>query len=98
MTAEQLRGAGGGDVARDALFRVEWSAVAVPAAEDEPGARIEYLGAGVADGVVARAHEVTLRALELVQGWLAGESAGRSRLVVVTRGAVACSDAEVPDP
>ncbi|MCF0079771.1 type I polyketide synthase [Streptomyces lomondensis] len=98
VTAEQLRGAGSGDVARDALFRVEWSAVAVPAADDEPEARIEYLGAGVSDGVVARAHEVTVQALELVQGWLADESAGQSRLVVVTRGAVACGEAEVPDP
>ncbi|MCF0083306.1 SDR family NAD(P)-dependent oxidoreductase, partial [Streptomyces lomondensis] len=98
VTAEQLRGAGSGDVARDALFRVEWSAVAVPAADDEPEARIEYLGAGVSDGVVARAHEVTVQALELVQGWLADESTGQSRLVVVTRGAVACADGEVPDP
>ncbi|WP_190055151.1 beta-ketoacyl reductase, partial [Streptomyces lomondensis] len=43
-------------------------------------------------------HEVTVQALELVQGWLADESTGQSRLVVVTRGAVACADGEVPDP
>ncbi|WP_190055090.1 type I polyketide synthase, partial [Streptomyces lomondensis] len=98
VTAEQLQGAGSGDVARDALFRVEWSLRPVSAVEGEPEARIEYLGAGVSDGVVARAHEVTVRALELVQGWLADESAGQSRLVVVTRGAVACGEAEVPDP
>ncbi|WDT90436.1 polyketide synthase dehydratase domain-containing protein [Streptomyces sp. SCSIO-PteL053] len=30
VTGEQLRGAGEVDVARDALFRVEWSSVAVP--------------------------------------------------------------------
>ncbi|MEU9462614.1 type I polyketide synthase, partial [Streptomyces sp. NPDC048312] len=34
VTAEQLRGVGGGDVARDALFRVEWSVLAVPADVD----------------------------------------------------------------
>ncbi|MET8748453.1 polyketide synthase dehydratase domain-containing protein, partial [Streptomyces sp. NPDC004728] len=34
VTAEQLRGAGEVDVARDALFRVEWSSVAVPADAD----------------------------------------------------------------
>ncbi|WP_369172972.1 type I polyketide synthase [Streptomyces sp. R28] len=103
VTAEQLGGAGSGGVARDALFRVEWSALAVPAdaAEDEPEVRVEDLSAGVAGvagDVVARAHEVAVRALELVQGWLADESAGQARLVVVTRGAVACDGAEVPDP
>ncbi|WP_369172970.1 type I polyketide synthase [Streptomyces sp. R28] len=108
VTAEQLQGAGSGGVARDALFRVEWSALAVPADADadagsrsgsgESGVRVEYLSADVAGDVVARAHEVAGRALELVQGWLADESAGQARLVVVTRGAVACDGAEVPDP
>ncbi|WTU94872.1 type I polyketide synthase (plasmid) [Streptomyces sp. NBC_00053] len=101
VTAEQLRGAGGGDVARDALFRVEWSVLAVPADVDagEFEVRVvEDLSAGAAVGVVAGAHEVTVRALELAQGWLAGEEAGRARLVVVTRGAVAAVGGEVPDP
>ncbi|WTW58804.1 type I polyketide synthase (plasmid) [Streptomyces sp. NBC_00012] len=101
VTAEQLRGAGGGDVARDALFRVEWSAVSVPADVDASGVRVEDLSvgaAGVGEGVVARAHEVAVRALEVAQGWLADEEAGQGRLVVVTRGAVACGESEVPDP
>ncbi|WSP52748.1 type I polyketide synthase (plasmid) [Streptomyces sp. NBC_01243] len=101
VTAEQLRGAGGGDVARDALFRVEWSVLAVPADVDagEFEVRVvEDLSAGAAVGVVAGAHEVTVRALELAQGWLVGEEAGRARLVVVTRGAVAAVGGEVPDP
>ncbi|MGY3056358.1 acyl transferase domain-containing protein/short-subunit dehydrogenase/acyl carrier protein [Streptomyces sp. TE3672] len=101
VTAEQLRGVGGGDVARDALFRVEWSVLAVPADVDagEFEVRVvEDLSAGAAVGVVARAHEVTVRALELAQGWLVGEEAGRARLVVVTRGAVAAVGGEVPDP
>ncbi|MFE6520067.1 polyketide synthase dehydratase domain-containing protein, partial [Streptomyces sp. NPDC057748] len=53
--------------------------------------------AGAVD-VVARTHEVAGRALELVRGWLADERFGQSRLVVVTRGAVACGEVEVPDP
>ncbi|WP_229906796.1 SDR family NAD(P)-dependent oxidoreductase, partial [Streptomyces lomondensis] len=100
VTAEQLQGAGSGGVARDALFRVAWSAVAVPADGDsgESEVRVEDLSAGIAEGAVAGTHQVTARALELVQGWLADESAGQARLVVVTRGAVACNGAEVPDP
>ncbi|WP_331762734.1 type I polyketide synthase [Streptomyces sp. NBC_01563] len=101
ISPERLRGAGGGDVARDALFRVEWSVLAVPADVDagEFEVRVvEDLSAGTAVGVVAGAHEVTVRALELAQGWLAGEEAGRARLVVVTRGAVAAVGGEVPDP
>ncbi|WSC33866.1 type I polyketide synthase (plasmid) [Streptomyces sp. NBC_01768] len=101
VTAEQLRGAGGGDVARDALFRVEWSVLAVPADVDAGEFEVrlvEDLSAGAAVGVVAGAHEVAVRALELAQGWLAGEEAGRARLVVVTRGAVAAVGGEVPDP
>ena len=37
-------------------------------------------------------------ALTVVQGWLADERLATSRLVVLTRGAVAAGDAEVPDP
>ncbi|MFF1352328.1 type I polyketide synthase, partial [Streptomyces sp. NPDC058322] len=55
-------------------------------------------GIGRAGDVVARTHEVAGRALELLRGWLADEQFGQSRLVVVTRGAVACGEAEVPDP
>ncbi|QNP70793.1 type I polyketide synthase [Streptomyces roseirectus] len=39
--------------------------------------------------VAEAAHRATARALELVQGWLADERFGSSRLVLVTRGAVA---------
>ncbi|MBZ6107982.1 SDR family NAD(P)-dependent oxidoreductase, partial [Streptomyces olivaceus] len=47
-----------------------------------------------ADGdadIVAETHRLTGRALELVQRWLAEESTAGSRLVVVTRGAVAAA-------
>ncbi|WP_461025403.1 polyketide synthase family protein, partial [Streptomyces heilongjiangensis] len=41
-----------------------------------------------ADGAVGAVHAVTVRALELVRGWLAEERFEGSRLVVVTEGAV----------
>ncbi|MDX2938773.1 type I polyketide synthase [Streptomyces ipomoeae] len=46
----------------------------------------------------AAAHEATGRALELVQAWLADERTGDSRLVVLTRDAVAAAPGERPDP
>ena len=71
----------------------------------------EALGAGepVGEAVVvwwqsgegelpAAAHEATGHALELVQEWLADERTGDSRLVVLTRGAVAATPQEQPDP
>ncbi|WP_141316533.1 acyltransferase domain-containing protein, partial [Streptomyces spinoverrucosus] len=42
----------------------------------------------------ARVHEATLRHAELAQAWLADERFAASRLVVVTRGAVATADTE----
>ncbi|MEU3459409.1 SDR family NAD(P)-dependent oxidoreductase [Streptomyces sp. NPDC006733] len=54
---------------------------AVPIAEDDPSVSV---------------HTTAIRALTLVQGWLAGEWVGESRLVVTTRGAVAIGD-EAPD-
>ncbi|MFQ6856201.1 SDR family NAD(P)-dependent oxidoreductase, partial [Streptomyces sp. 35M1] len=101
ISPERLRGAGEVDVARDALFRVEWSSVAVPVPVDVDvsGLRVvDDLGVGVGGSVVARTHEATVRALEVAQGWLADEGAGLARLVVVTRGAVACGGGEVADP
>ncbi|MEV4384059.1 polyketide synthase dehydratase domain-containing protein, partial [Streptosporangium sp. NPDC049644] len=47
------------------------------------------------DGVVESAHELTARVLGVVQGWLADDRFADSRLVVVTRGAVAAGDDEV---
>ncbi|WDT92368.1 polyketide synthase dehydratase domain-containing protein [Streptomyces sp. SCSIO-PteL053] len=101
ISPERLRGAGEVDVARDALFRVEWSSVPVPVDVDvdASGLRVvDDLGVGVGGSVVARTHEATVRALEVAQGWLADEGAGLARLVVVTRGAVACGGGEVADP
>ncbi|MFI2779940.1 type I polyketide synthase, partial [Streptomyces sp. ALB3] len=46
----------------------------------------------------SRAHATARRALELVQDWLADERYADARLVVMTRGAVACAGDPAPDP
>ncbi|MET8052961.1 SDR family NAD(P)-dependent oxidoreductase [Streptosporangium sp. NPDC005286] len=52
------------------------------------------IGSSENTGVVESAHEVTAGVLGLLQGWLADERFGASRLVVVTRGAVAAGEGE----
>ncbi|MFG2905894.1 type I polyketide synthase [Kitasatospora sp. NPDC048286] len=52
---------------------------------------------GVGGGVAVAARSVVARVLELVRGWLAEERFAASRLVVVTRGAVAVGAGESPD-
>ncbi|MFD4687707.1 acyltransferase domain-containing protein, partial [Streptomyces sp. NPDC058461] len=52
----------------------------------------------VLDGSAATAHAVTAAALAFVQEWLAAEEFTGARLVVVTRGAVAATPEETPDP
>ncbi|WP_425288554.1 SDR family NAD(P)-dependent oxidoreductase [Streptomyces melanosporofaciens] len=64
------------------LFRLDWTPVDSPSAED-PGPVVMYECEAM-DAPV----EVAGRALEAVQGWLLNEGRPDSRLVVVTRGAV----------
>ncbi|WP_461025362.1 SpnB-like Rossmann fold domain-containing protein, partial [Streptomyces heilongjiangensis] len=87
LPASPGAGAGAGD----------GTAPALPApADDLPDANRDALPADVfvridppdADGAVGAVHAVTVRALELVRGWLAEERFEGSRLVVVTEGAV----------
>ncbi|MEV5378203.1 SDR family NAD(P)-dependent oxidoreductase [Streptomyces nondiastaticus] len=49
-------------------------------------------GPGTDNGVPASVHELTARALELIQEWLAEERFAAARLVFVTRGAVSGDD------
>ncbi|MFD8708508.1 SDR family NAD(P)-dependent oxidoreductase, partial [Kitasatospora sp. NPDC059648] len=109
----------GGDAFRDALFRLDWSALALPAAGTASWAVLgevdaaltggtafagpaELAGAGSVpelvfaplvpsegDDVVGAVHRSAQDALALVQDWLAEERFADSRLVFVTRGAVA---------
>ena len=70
-------------------------AAAIEAGEPTPTAVLACIGDRLADADEgARARRVTGEALELVQQWLALESVIDSRLVVVTRGAVAVRASE----
>ncbi|MEV0501662.1 SDR family NAD(P)-dependent oxidoreductase [Streptomyces spectabilis] len=109
VTAEQL----GGGAANDSLFHVEWKSQALASSSAEPVTYVSYeeldTGGDVpavvvweagGDGGELRPETVSARLAEtlgVVQGVLADERLEPSRLVVVTRGAVAAGDA-VPDP
>ncbi|MFC4895672.1 type I polyketide synthase [Streptosporangium amethystogenes subsp. fukuiense] len=134
VATERLAVSGSGGAVGDALFQVEWTAMAgVPEADPVsvavlgldvldvagacqadgqaaaaypdlaslvktgpvPGVVVAGLVSDPAGGVVESAHGLAADALGLVQGWLADERCGDSRLVVVTRGAVVVGDGEV---
>ncbi|MEU0487338.1 polyketide synthase dehydratase domain-containing protein, partial [Streptosporangium sp. NPDC006013] len=72
-----------------------WESVAVLAeAGPVPGVVLVEVGTEPMADAVAAAHEVTAGVLGLLQGWLADERYRDSRLVFVTRGAVAAGDRE----
>ncbi|MFJ8589625.1 type I polyketide synthase, partial [Streptomyces sp. NPDC093595] len=103
VAREQLRAAGGGGV-RDALFDVAWEPVPVVAqasgglgfwaglegAESVP-AHVVWSADGAVAGDVSR---VAAGALAVVREFVAGERFAGSRLVVLTRGAVAVAEGE----
>ncbi|MEU0482186.1 type I polyketide synthase, partial [Streptosporangium sp. NPDC006013] len=60
-----------------------------------PGVVVAEAVSDPAGAVVGSVRALTVRVLGLVQGWLADERCAGSRLVVVTRGAVAAGDGEV---
>ncbi|PRY32487.1 type I polyketide synthase [Umezawaea tangerina] len=91
----------GRDPLRDALFRLDWvrlpgTAPATGWAElpDVAPVVVARIGDPDAADVVAATHEAVRAALELVRTWLADERYRDSRLVVVTRRAVAAHDDE----
>ncbi|MCX4695650.1 type I polyketide synthase [Streptomyces sp. NBC_01408] len=102
VAREQLRSADGG--LRDALFGVEWTSVPVSAQLPSGwGVWGSVDGSVPVPSVVVWAHsgdvseslsEVTARALRTVQQFLADERFAGSRLVVLTRGAVAAGPDE----
>uniref|UniRef100_UPI00126A0B6E SDR family NAD(P)-dependent oxidoreductase n=1 Tax=Streptacidiphilus melanogenes TaxID=411235 RepID=UPI00126A0B6E len=120
FSPEQLAGSGG---RHEALFRQEWTAVALPAAgplgavavlgEDDlglpdaerfddlatlswalPDTAVVPLASPASRDMAEAAHAAVHHVLELLQTWLAEEAFADSRLVLVTRGAVAAADAE----
>ncbi|MFI6458788.1 SDR family oxidoreductase, partial [Streptosporangium amethystogenes] len=60
-----------------------------------PGVVLAEAVSGRAGGTMASVHELTSDVLILLQGWLADDRFADSRLVLVTRGAVAAGDGEV---
>nr|AZO92742.1 RifE [Micromonospora okii] len=95
---------------RDALFRVDWSALPTTAGGAAPSwvpvATVDDVAALAGDAPTAAVLEaaggddalaVTARVLGVVQAWLAA-GPEESRLVVVTRGAVPAGDGAVVDP
>ncbi|MDH6537731.1 type I polyketide synthase [Streptomyces sp. SPB4] len=102
VAREQLRSADGG--LRDALFGVEWTPASVAASEQPPAQWGVWAdGSAAGSALVVWAHgtdaaesltEATARALRTVQEFLADEGFAGSRLVVLTRGAVAAGPDE----
>ncbi|MFJ2582720.1 SDR family NAD(P)-dependent oxidoreductase, partial [Kitasatospora aureofaciens] len=105
VSAEQLGSA-------DPLYAIEWSETTTPGADsawtawdalpaDGPAPDTVVLDCATvpvpADDVPAAVRTVAYHVLRTVQTWLAEERFAASRLVVVTRGAVAVSDGEPVD-
>ena len=83
---------------QDALFALRWQEVAPgSSAAPSPAAVLLDLGEEAAlagEDLAASAHDVLHRVLDVVQRWLGDERNAGSRLVVVTRRAVAVEDVE----
>jgi polyene macrolide polyketide synthase len=98
VSAEQLQLA----QRRRTLYRVEWqpapepSPEALEAAAGAPGPAVEEISP--AEGEIPEAAQATAeRALVLLQDWAREEQAEGSRLVLLTRGAIAAAPGEAPD-
>ncbi|WP_220447446.1 type I polyketide synthase, partial [Nonomuraea deserti] len=109
VSADQLTAAGNDRA--ESLFRVEWTPVSAPdnaelselpelASIAEDGAvpdAVTYVVTPPEAEVLDAVHEIVADVLSAVQGWLADERFASSRLVVVTRGAVAVDDGDRVD-
>nr|WHM27952.1 NftM1 [Streptomyces conglobatus] len=94
-SVEQLTG---GAVA-DSLFTTDWTPLPGTAGAGAPPADLEvtHVAASADPDVPASARATAQEVLGLVQKWLRDERVGRSRRVIVTRGAVAVTPDETPD-
>ncbi|MEU7756889.1 type I polyketide synthase [Micromonospora sp. NPDC049171] len=102
VSADQVRDANGG---ADSLFRLDWVAAVLPAEADDTADSQDDTAISQDDTADSRivvrdgqAGECVGQVLEEMRSWLAQERPEASRLVVVTRGAVAAEPGEVPDP
>jgi acyl transferase domain-containing protein/acyl carrier protein len=75
------------------LVDCDLGSVGVSAEKEEEEAEVP-VGGGDGGGELVLAHRTVQRVLGLLQGWLADERFSGSRLVLVTRGAVAVGDGE----
>ena len=90
----RLRAAGSGE---RSLYRLEWRPLAVAA--DAPGGEqvVEDLRQPAEDDAATRARELSARALERMQGFLADTEGEDARLVLLTQNAFAIGEGESPD-
>ena len=81
------------------LLAIEWTEAPLPEQADAPEG-VETLRCEVDSKAPSpeAAREATEQALTAIQGWLADESKADSRLTLITKGGVAASQGESPDP
>jgi malonyl CoA-acyl carrier protein transacylase len=98
--ADRATGTGGGaSAARDALFTVDWTPLALDAPSTAPVPDLVVRDVTPApDADPAAVRESVEAALGLLQEWLADPGSEGATLVVRTRGALAVTDGERPDP
>jgi NADP-dependent 3-hydroxy acid dehydrogenase YdfG len=89
-----------GDLRLPGIDAARYADVAALVAGDREPEAVVVAAPAVAEGEdrAAAAHGALGATLALLQEWLATDRAERSRLVVVTRGAVAAAEGEAPDP
>ncbi|MFE5534080.1 acyltransferase domain-containing protein, partial [Embleya sp. NPDC056538] len=94
ITADRLAHAA--DETADSLFHLDWIPTAVV---EQPGADeitlLDCAPSAFGDGLADTMAAATVEVLGRIQGWLAAAERSRSRLVLVTHGAVAAGPADV---
>jgi NAD(P)-dependent dehydrogenase (short-subunit alcohol dehydrogenase family)/acyl carrier protein len=87
-----------GGARTESLFQIEWVEAAL---SDAGGAGVQVHrvpGVGTDSDCARRSSELSAETLALIQAFLGDEDLGDSRLGIVTEGAVATTEDEVPDP
>ena len=89
VSPEALSRAGGAQ--QDSLFGLQWVSIPAPPEGPAPEVVLLDLREDARDDLPGAAHSAVNEALRVVQGWLEDESLASSRLVVLTRDAVAAA-------
>ena len=84
---------------QDGLLAIEWTEASLPEQADAPEG-VETLRCEVDEEAPSpeAARKATEQALHAIQEWLADDSKADSRLALITKGAMAASQGESPDP